>query len=207
MKGDTSIPPLRDLPPGRLAQRRAHLISEITCEGNAPPARAAAERQLGRAIEPTGRSRRNHALLLAATLPIAATVALFIISPWEHSPAFLERAHAALAPPAGSVLHYRYEETRHRRRCHRSRRRSPRSAPRSGPTTSRTSSVTFARPPNKARRDRSCSSDRDRSQRAGERSAHPPARGRAPAQRRATGERRRRDRGGAGRRLRLWRRG
>lgn len=32
MKGDFSIPPLRDLPPGRLAQRREHLRFEITCE-------------------------------------------------------------------------------------------------------------------------------------------------------------------------------
>ncbi len=32
MKGDVSIPPLRDLPPGRLAQRREHLLFEITSE-------------------------------------------------------------------------------------------------------------------------------------------------------------------------------
>jgi hypothetical protein len=32
MKGDYSIPPLRDLPPGRLAQRREHLLVEITRE-------------------------------------------------------------------------------------------------------------------------------------------------------------------------------
>ncbi len=32
MKGDFSIPPLRDLPPGRLAQRREHLLFEITRE-------------------------------------------------------------------------------------------------------------------------------------------------------------------------------
>ena len=30
MKGDVSIPPSRDLPPNRLAQRREHLVSEIT---------------------------------------------------------------------------------------------------------------------------------------------------------------------------------
>ena len=29
MNGDVSIPPFRDLPPDRLAQRREHLISEI----------------------------------------------------------------------------------------------------------------------------------------------------------------------------------
>jgi hypothetical protein len=32
MKGDVSIPPLRDLPPGRLAQRREHLVVEISRE-------------------------------------------------------------------------------------------------------------------------------------------------------------------------------
>jgi hypothetical protein len=32
VKGDFSIPPLRDLPPGRLAQRREHLLFEITRE-------------------------------------------------------------------------------------------------------------------------------------------------------------------------------
>jgi hypothetical protein len=32
MKGDLSIPPLRDLPPGRLAQRSEHLLFEITRE-------------------------------------------------------------------------------------------------------------------------------------------------------------------------------
>ena len=35
MKGDFSIPPLRDLPPNRLAQRREHLLSEIA----QPPSR------------------------------------------------------------------------------------------------------------------------------------------------------------------------
>ena len=35
MKGDYPIPPLRDLPPGRLAQRREHLLSEIA----QPPSR------------------------------------------------------------------------------------------------------------------------------------------------------------------------
>ena len=35
MKGDFSIPPLRDLPPSRLAQRREHLLSEIA----QPPSR------------------------------------------------------------------------------------------------------------------------------------------------------------------------
>jgi hypothetical protein len=35
MKGDVSIPPLRDLPPSRLAERREHLLSEIA----QPPSR------------------------------------------------------------------------------------------------------------------------------------------------------------------------
>ena len=36
MNGDVSIPPLRDLPPARLAQRREHLLSEIA----QPPSRS-----------------------------------------------------------------------------------------------------------------------------------------------------------------------
>ena len=41
MKGDLSIPPLRDLPPNRLAQRREHLLSEIA----QPPARSSLPRR------------------------------------------------------------------------------------------------------------------------------------------------------------------
>jgi hypothetical protein len=76
---------------------------------------AAAERQLtfvaaeadqGRAGL---RARRSHVLLIAAAMSIAAVVTLAISAPWRSSPGFLERAEAALIPPAGSILHYRWE--------------------------------------------------------------------------------------------------
>jgi hypothetical protein len=41
-----------------------------------------------------------------------ALSALFVSSPWKNSPGFLERAQAALTPPAGSVLHYTWETKR-----------------------------------------------------------------------------------------------
>ena len=41
----------------------------------------------------------------------AAALALLVGSPWKDSPGFLERAQAALTPPSGTILHYRYEET------------------------------------------------------------------------------------------------
>jgi hypothetical protein len=49
--------------------------------------------------------------LAVAVLAGVAATALFVSSPWKASPGFLERAQAALTPPAGSILHYRYEET------------------------------------------------------------------------------------------------
>jgi hypothetical protein len=71
---------------------------------------AAAERQLAPAF-PQVRSRRSHVLLLATALLISAAVALTVAEPWTTSPGFLERAQAALAPPAGSILHVRWNET------------------------------------------------------------------------------------------------
>jgi hypothetical protein len=75
---------------------------------------AAAARRQGQA--PVGRRRvrshaaRHHLLLAAAALTIAAVPGLLLTSPWGGSPGFLERAHAALAPPAGTVLHMKWEE-------------------------------------------------------------------------------------------------
>jgi len=78
---------------------------------------AAAERQHGLASARTSRGRlrahprRARVLLVAATLSIAAAVALFLAAPWNSSPGFLEQAEAALVPPAGSILHERLETT------------------------------------------------------------------------------------------------
>jgi hypothetical protein len=78
---------------------------------------AAAERQQGHAAAPAGRRRwrghpgRNRLLLTAATLAIATAVALLVTAPWSSSPGFLARADAALTPPAGTVLHMKWETT------------------------------------------------------------------------------------------------
>jgi hypothetical protein len=77
---------------------------------------AAAERQQGHAPVNADRRRRgrpglNRLLLAAATVAIAAAVALLIAAPWDNSPGFLAKAQAALTPPPGSVLHMKWEET------------------------------------------------------------------------------------------------
>jgi hypothetical protein len=78
---------------------------------------AAAVRQHGPAPVHAGRRRlgghlgRNRLLLAAATLAIAAAVALLFTAPWSSSPGFLARAEAALTPPAGTVLHMKWETT------------------------------------------------------------------------------------------------
>ena len=78
---------------------------------------AAAERQQGHAPAPAGRRRwrghlvRTRLLLTAATVAIAVAVALLVTAPWSSSPGFLARAQAALTPPAGTVLHLKWETT------------------------------------------------------------------------------------------------
>ena len=76
---------------------------------------AAAERQHRSIAVGAGRQRlRGHRGpkrlgLTAATLSIAAAVALLFTAPWNDAPAFLERAHAALSPRAGTILHMKWE--------------------------------------------------------------------------------------------------
>ena len=68
---------------------------------------AAASRQQGDApAHPAG----YRILLAAAALAVAAVVALLVTSPWSSS-GFLERAEAALTPPAGTILHLKWELT------------------------------------------------------------------------------------------------
>ena len=78
---------------------------------------AAAERQQGHAPARGSRRRwqghfgRSRLLLTAATVVIAAVVALLVTAPWDSSPGFLERAEAALTPPAETVLHEKINTT------------------------------------------------------------------------------------------------
>ena len=56
-------------------------------------------------------TRPRHTALALAALAAAVAAALFVSAPWHESPGFLERAEAALAPPEGTVLHYRWKQT------------------------------------------------------------------------------------------------
>jgi hypothetical protein len=78
---------------------------------------AAAERRQGHAPVPAARRRlgerlgRHRLLLSLATLAIATAGALLVTSTWNDSPGFLTRAQAALRPPAGTILHQKWEVT------------------------------------------------------------------------------------------------
>jgi hypothetical protein len=78
---------------------------------------AAAERQHRHTAVHAGRRRwrghpgRTRLLLTAATIAIAAAVALLFTAPWSNSPSFLARAQAALTPSAGMILHEKWQLT------------------------------------------------------------------------------------------------
>lgn len=71
---------------------------------------AAAEREHRGTTVRRGR-RPLRGLLLAATLVLAALVALVFTAPWSSSPSFVEKAEAALTPRAGTILHQKWEMT------------------------------------------------------------------------------------------------
>ena len=58
------------------------------------------------------RKRPARAALAFAAVAVASAIALFVSTPWKTAPAFLERAEAALTPPAGTVLHMKWLLTR-----------------------------------------------------------------------------------------------
>jgi hypothetical protein len=73
---------------------------------------AAAERQQRHAALRAGGGRWNRLFLAAATLTVAAAaVALLVTAPWNDSAGLLEKAQAALTPPAGTILHQKWELT------------------------------------------------------------------------------------------------
>ena len=78
---------------------------------------AAAERQQRQVLDVRrGPSRaywaRKRLALTAAAVAVVAVAALLFAAPWSSSPGFLERAEAALTPPAGTVLHIKWVEAR-----------------------------------------------------------------------------------------------
>ena len=71
-------------------------------------ARSRLTREL-RAHPPRGTATRRLLALGAAALAGATVTALWISTPWQSSPGFLERAEAALTPPADTILHMKWE--------------------------------------------------------------------------------------------------
>lgn len=59
------------------------------------------------------RRRPGRTVLGLAALAGVVGTALFVSAPWKNSPGFLERAQAALTPPAGTILHMRWESGLH----------------------------------------------------------------------------------------------
>lgn len=55
--------------------------------------------------------RPGYSALVLAALAGAAASALFVSTPWNNAPGFLERAQAALAVDPDTVLHAKWEET------------------------------------------------------------------------------------------------
>ena len=55
--------------------------------------------------------RPRYIALAVAALAAAAAAALFVTTPWNSTPGVLERAQAALTPPAGTILHQKWEMT------------------------------------------------------------------------------------------------
>ncbi|MBA2615963.1 MAG: hypothetical protein H0U90_09365, partial [Actinobacteria bacterium] len=92
------LPPRRDLPAGRLAQRKKHLLTEIAREEGllARSPRLASLR--------SARFMRRRAAAPALAVAVAAVVvAVLLVSPWEGSPSLTERARAAIG--SEPVLH------------------------------------------------------------------------------------------------------
>jgi hypothetical protein len=94
MKGDFSIPPLRDLPPGRLAQRKEHLLFEITHAGESRGALARSWPSRW------GRPGRRRLLVLAAAVlvVVVGTASAF----GTVRAFFLDRGFIGLPPPGAT---------------------------------------------------------------------------------------------------------
>jgi hypothetical protein len=88
--------------PSEDAQRRASALLTRAVNREQTPGR--------RVLRPLGKRATYRALALAALAGATAT-ALFISTPWSNSPSFLERAQAALTPPAGMILHEKWDAT------------------------------------------------------------------------------------------------
>jgi hypothetical protein len=57
-------------------------------------------------------ARRGYGVLAFAAALVVVSATVLFLAPWTSSPGFLERAQAALTPSAGTILHYKWQETR-----------------------------------------------------------------------------------------------
>jgi hypothetical protein len=88
--------------PSEDARRRASALLATAVDAG-QPARAPAARLIA--------TRRGYGALALAAIVGATATALFVTTPWSNSRGFLAKAEAALAPPAGTVLHMKLETT------------------------------------------------------------------------------------------------
>jgi hypothetical protein len=86
--------------PSEDARRRAAARLQGAIEG---------KHEHGRGTMLLVRRRPGRIVLALAALAGVVVTALFVSAPWKNSPGFLERAQAALTPPAGTILHMRWE--------------------------------------------------------------------------------------------------
>lgn len=86
--------------PSEVARRRAAARLQGAIEG---------KHRHGRGTMLLVRRRPGRTVLALAALATAVGTALFISTPSKNSPGFLERAQAALTPPAGTILYMRWE--------------------------------------------------------------------------------------------------
>jgi hypothetical protein len=56
-------------------------------------------------------ARRSRLIMATGALALAAVASLLVAAPWSSPPTFLERAEAALTPPADTILHMKWEVT------------------------------------------------------------------------------------------------
>jgi hypothetical protein len=94
--------------PASLARFRIELEEAIRRELEAD-ASARANGRVGRVLHAV-RRRPGRTVVAFAAVAGTAAAALFVSSPWQSSPGFLEEVQAALTP-AGSILHMKWEET------------------------------------------------------------------------------------------------
>ena len=91
--------------PDSLARFRAELEAAIRRELEAQA--SARSNGWGARVLRAVRRRPGRTTLAVAAVAGAAVAALFVSSPWKGSPGFLEEVRAAIAPRAGTVLHFK----------------------------------------------------------------------------------------------------